>query len=102
MEGSTDEGLLRDAAGDRITDLANHRRAMTDLAVQAGVRAGATPARLDVRRNDHPQGVVLILAGELVFATVSVLQERLVGLPGTLRPKPHRSGGDQEPALGVE
>jgi anti-anti-sigma factor len=77
MEGSTDEGVLRDAVGDRIIDLADHRRAMTDLAVQAGARVGATPARLDVRRVDHPLGVVLTLAGELVLATVSVLQERL-------------------------
>lgn len=77
MEGSTDEGLLRDAARDRIIDLADHRCAMTALAVQAGARVRATPARLDVRRVDHPLGVVLTLAGELVLATVSVLQERL-------------------------
>jgi anti-sigma B factor antagonist len=77
MEGSTDEGVLRDAVGDRIIDLADHRRAMTDLAVQAGARVGATPARLDVRRVDHPLGVVLTLAGELVLAAVPVLQERV-------------------------
>ena len=77
MEGSTDEGLLRDAAGDRIVDLADHRPVTTDLEVQAGTRVEATPARLDVRRVDHPLGVVLTLGGELDLATVPVLQERL-------------------------
>jgi anti-anti-sigma factor len=77
MEGSTGEGLLRDAAGDRIVDLADHRPVTTDLEVQAGRRAGATPSRLDVRRVDHPLGVVLTLAGELDLATAPVLQERL-------------------------
>jgi anti-anti-sigma factor len=32
---------------------------------------------LDVRRVDHPLGVVLTLGGELALATVPVLQERL-------------------------
>ena len=77
MERSTDEGLFRDAAGDRIVDLADHRAVTTDLEVQAGTRAEATPARLDVRRVDHPLGVVLTLGGELDLATVPVLQERL-------------------------
>jgi stage II sporulation protein AA (anti-sigma F factor antagonist) len=77
MEGSTGDGLLRDAAGDRIVDLADHRPVTTDLEVQAGRRAGATPSRLDVRRVDHPLGVVLTLAGELALATVPALQERL-------------------------
>jgi anti-sigma B factor antagonist len=77
MEGATDEGLLRDAAGDRIVELADHRPVRTDLEVQAGTRVEATPARLDVRRVDHPLGVVLSLGGELDLATVPVLQERL-------------------------
>lgn len=77
MEGSTDEALRRDAAGDRIVDLADHRPVTTALEVQAGTRAEATPARLDVRRVDHPLGVVLTLVGELDLATVRVLQERL-------------------------
>ena len=77
MEGSTDEGLPRDAAGDRIVDLADHRAVTTDLEVQAGTRAEATPAGLDVRRADHPLGVVLTLGGELDLATVPVLQEWL-------------------------
>ena len=77
MEGSTHEGLLRDAAGDRIVDLADHHPVTTDLEVQAGTRAEATPARLDVRRVDHPLGVVLNLGGELDLATVPVLQEQL-------------------------
>ena len=77
MEGSTDKGLLRDAAGDRVVDLADHRPVMADLEVQAGTRAEATPAPLDVRRVDHPLGVVLTLGGELDLATVPVLQEQL-------------------------
>lgn len=77
MEGSTAEGLLRDAAGDRIVDLADHRPVTTDLEIQAGTPVEATPARLDVRRVDHPLGVVLTLAGELDLATAPVLQERL-------------------------
>jgi len=77
MERSIDEGLLRDAAGDRIVDLADRRPATTDLEVQAGTRAEATPAWLEVRRVDHPLGVVLTLGGELDLATVPVLQERL-------------------------
>jgi anti-anti-sigma factor len=77
MKGSTDEGLLRDAAGDRIVDLADHRPVMADLEVQTGTRAEATPAPLDVRRVDHPLGVVLTLGGELDLATVPVLQEQL-------------------------
>ena len=77
MERSTDEGLLRDAAGDRIVDLADHRPVITDLEAQAATRAEATPAPLDVRRVDHPLGVVLTLGGELDLATVPVLQEQL-------------------------
>ena len=77
MERSTDEGLLGDAAADRIVDLVDHRPVKTDLEVHAGTRAEATPTRLDVRRVDHPLGVVLTLGGELDLATVPVLQERL-------------------------
>jgi anti-anti-sigma factor len=77
MEGSTNEGMLRDAAGDRIVELADRRAVTTDLEVQGGTRAEATPARLDVRHVDHPLGVVLTLGGELDLATVPVLQERL-------------------------
>ena len=77
MEGSTGEGLLRDVGGDRIVDLADHRPVTTGLGVQAGTWVEATPARLDVRRVDHPLGVVLTLGGELDLAAVPVLQERL-------------------------
>ena len=77
MEGSTDEGLLGDAGGDRIADVTDHRPVATDLEIQAGTRVEATPARLDVRRVDHPLGVVLTLVGELDLATAPVLQERL-------------------------
>jgi len=77
MEGSTDEGLLGDAGDDRIVDVTDHRPVATDLEIQAGTRAQATPTRLDVRRVDHPLGMVLTLAGELDLATAPVLQERL-------------------------
>ena len=77
MEGSMDEGLPGDAAGDRIVDLADPRPVTTDLAVQGGTPVETTPARLDVRRVDHPLGVVLTLAGELDLATAPVLQKRL-------------------------
>ncbi|HJS93653.1 MAG TPA: STAS domain-containing protein [Solirubrobacteraceae bacterium] len=77
MEGSTDERLVRDAGGDRIVDLAGHRRVTTDVEVQAATRVEAPPAGLDVRRVDHPLGVVLTLAGELDLATVPVLREWL-------------------------
>ena len=77
MEGSTDEGLLRFAAGDRVVDLADRWPVTTDLEVLAGARVEATSAWLNVRRVDHPLGVVLTLGGELDLATVSVLQERL-------------------------
>ncbi|HET7048968.1 MAG TPA: STAS domain-containing protein [Solirubrobacteraceae bacterium] len=77
MEGSTDEGVLRDVAADRIVDPADDRPVTADLEVQAGTRAEEPPARLDVRRVDHPLGVVLTLRGELDLATAPVLQERL-------------------------
>jgi anti-sigma B factor antagonist len=77
MEGWTDEGLLDDAGGDRVVDLTDHRPVATDLEIQAGTPVEATPPRLDVRRVDHPLGVVLTLAGELDLATAPVLQERL-------------------------
>jgi anti-anti-sigma factor len=77
MDGSTDERLVRDAGGDRIVELADHRPVTADLEVQAATRVQAPSARLDVRRVDHPLGVVLTLAGELDLGTVPVLQERL-------------------------
>jgi anti-sigma B factor antagonist len=60
MEGSTDEGLSREG-----------------LEGQAGARVEPTPAPFDVRRVDHPLGVVLTLGGELDLATVPLLQEQL-------------------------
>ena len=69
--------MLPDADGDRIVGLPDHRAVMTDFEPQTGARVEATPARLDVRRVDHPLGVVLTLAGELDLATVPVLQKRL-------------------------
>jgi len=77
MEGSTDDGLSRDATGDHVADLADHRLVRTDLEGQAGTRLEPTPAPFDVRRVEHPLGVVLILGGELDLATAPVLQEKL-------------------------
>lgn len=77
MEGSTDEGVLGDVAGDRIVDLADDWLVTADLGVWAGTQAEVTPAWLDVRRVDHPRGVVLTLGGELDIASVPALQERL-------------------------
>jgi anti-sigma B factor antagonist len=77
MERSTDEGLLGDPGDDRIVEVTDHRPVATDPELQAGTRVEATPARLDVRRVDHPLGIVLTLAGELDLATAPVLRERL-------------------------
>jgi anti-sigma B factor antagonist len=77
MDGSADERLVRDAGGDRVVDLGDHRPVTTDLEAYAGTRPEAPAARLDVRRVDHPLGVVLTLAGELTLATAPVLQKRL-------------------------
>lgn len=60
MEGSTDEGLSREG-----------------FEGQAGTRVEPMPAPFDVRRVDHPLGVVLTLSGELDLATVPLLQEQL-------------------------
>ena len=77
MEGSPEEGFSRGAGDDRVVDLADHRVVTRDLEVRGGPRVEPTPARFDVRRVDHPLGVVLTLGGELDLATVPVLQERL-------------------------
>jgi anti-sigma B factor antagonist len=77
VEGSTDGGLVRGVGGDRVVDLADHHVVTTDLEVQARARVAPTPARFEVRRVDHPFGVVLTLRGELDLATAPVLQERL-------------------------
>jgi anti-anti-sigma factor len=77
MKGSTDKGLMRGAARDRVVDLADDHLVTTDLEVQAGVREALMPAPLDVRRVDHRLGVVLTLGGELDLATVPLLQEQL-------------------------
>jgi anti-anti-sigma factor len=76
MDDSTDEVLIRDVATDRVVDLADHVMS-TDLEMQAQTPVGPTPARFDVRRADHPLGVVLALGGELDLATAPVLEERL-------------------------
>ncbi|MGN6870059.1 MAG: STAS domain-containing protein [Solirubrobacteraceae bacterium] len=77
MEGSTENGLLGDAAGDRIIDPGDHGPVRTDLEVGAAARVAAPSPGLDVRRVDHPLGVVLTLGGDLDLSTVPVLQGRL-------------------------
>jgi stage II sporulation protein AA (anti-sigma F factor antagonist) len=75
--GSPGEGLSRDAPGNQTADMADHRLVRTDLDGQAGTRAAPGPAPFDVRRVDHPLGVVLILGGDLDLAAVPLLQEHL-------------------------
>jgi anti-anti-sigma factor len=76
--GSPDEGLSRDAPGADIADMAaDHRLVRKDLDRQAGTRAAPAPAPFDVRRVDHPLGLVLVLGGDLDMATVPLLQEHL-------------------------
>ena len=77
MERLTDDRLNRAAAGDHVADSAEHRLVSTDLEGQAGTRVELAPAPFDVRRVDHPLGVVLTLGGELDLATVPLLQEQL-------------------------
>jgi anti-anti-sigma factor len=77
MEGLTDGGMIRDVAADRVVDLADHDVVRTDLEVQTGTPVEPTPTGLDIRRVDHPLGVVLTLGGELDLATAAVLEERL-------------------------
>ena len=77
MERLTDDRLNCAAAGDHVADSAEHRLVSTDLEGQAGTRVELAPAPFDVRRVDHPLGVVLTLRGELDLATVPLLQEHL-------------------------
>ncbi len=73
--GSPDQGLSHDIPGDHAADLADHRFARPDG--QAGTLVEPVSAPLEVRRVDHPLGVVLVLRGELDLATVPLLQEHL-------------------------
>ena len=83
MEDSTNEGLRRDAIGDHVADLVEHRLRRRNLEGQPGTRGEPTPAPFEVCRVDHPLGVVLALGGELDLATVAVLQEELErAIPG--------------------
>lgn len=77
MQDSPDESLSRDAPEAPVADLADHRLMRTDLNRRAGTRVKPAPARLHVRRVDHPLGAVLSLDGELDLATVPLLQAQL-------------------------
>jgi stage II sporulation protein AA (anti-sigma F factor antagonist) len=77
MEDSTDKGLRRDATGDHVAGLADHRLPRMNLQGHAGTRVEPAPAPFEVRRVDHPLGVVLTLGGELDLATVALLHEQL-------------------------
>jgi anti-anti-sigma factor len=75
MEGSTEESLVCDVAGDLVADSADHGFVGTDL--EQGGRAEPALASLVVQLVDHPPGVVLTLRGELDLASVEALQEQL-------------------------
>ena len=77
MERSSDEGLIRAVAGDRVVDFADSHVVTSDLEVRAGTPIEPTPAGLEVRRVDHPLGVVLTVRGELDLLAAPVLQEWL-------------------------
>ncbi len=74
---SSGEGSSRDTVGDRIAEMADHRLIRTDLEGRPRTRIAPASARFDVRRVDHPLGVVLILGGDLDLATAPLLRERL-------------------------
>jgi len=78
VEGSTDDRLSCDArGGDHVSDVGDDRLVRRDLEGQAGTRIARRPVPFDVRRVDHPLGVVLTLGGELDLATVPALREQL-------------------------
>jgi anti-sigma B factor antagonist len=77
MEDWTGEGLRRGATRDQIANSADRGVAMRSLDGQARTRVEPAPAPFEVRRVDHPLGVVLALGGELDLATVPLLQARL-------------------------
>jgi anti-sigma B factor antagonist len=77
MQSSPDERLSPDVTGDHVADLVDRRLVETDLEGQVGTGVEPAPTRFDVRRVDHPLGVVLILGGELDLTTGPVLQEQL-------------------------
>jgi anti-sigma B factor antagonist len=77
MEEITDEGSSRCAADDRVVEAAAHQHVSTDLELRARTRVARAPAAFDIRRVDHPLGVVLTLEGELDIATAPAVQMQL-------------------------
>jgi len=75
--GLLGEGLSRDAPGDHIADMADHRLVKTDLDGQDGTRPAPAPTPFDVCRVDRPLGAVLVLGGDLDLATAPLLQQHL-------------------------
>jgi anti-sigma B factor antagonist len=78
MERPIDEGLVGDATGGHVADLADHGLVRADFEGRAGTRLELAPAPFEVRRVDHRLGVVLTLRGELDLATVPLVQEKLI------------------------
>jgi anti-sigma B factor antagonist len=77
MEGSTGEDLRQGTPGDHAAGPANGCVARMDLERETDTRVELAPAPFEVRRVDHPLGVVLSVAGELDLATAPLLQEEL-------------------------
>jgi stage II sporulation protein AA (anti-sigma F factor antagonist) len=74
---SPDPCFSRAVPGNRTADPADRRLVSPDLDGQAGTPVESTPTPFEVRRVDHPLGVVLVLRGELDLATVPLLEDHL-------------------------
>ena len=72
MEDRIDEGLRRDVGGAHDADSAEHR--LVTLEAEGQTRAQPPSTAFQVRRVDHPLGVVLSLGGEADLATAPLLQ----------------------------
>lgn len=72
-----DACFSRAVSSNNTADPADRRLLSPDLDGQAGTPVDSTPTPFEVRRVDHPLGVVLVLRGELDLATVPLLEEHL-------------------------